>query len=333
MRERHVVIVAFDGLQPLDAVGPARGLRRRRAGGRRRSGEPGGYRVTLASTGGGTGPSRERTRPGHRAAARRRASASTPWSSPAGPAPGRPRATRSSWLDPPARRRAAGGWPPCARAPSSAPRPGCSPAAGSPPIGPGPGSWPRRIPTSRSTPIRSTSATGSTGRAPASPPASTSRWRWSRRISASTWPRPWPAGSSCSCTGPGGQTPVRVAGLGPARRALDRPGRADPRRVRPRRRPSAARPRRGGRHERPPLHPGLHGRGGRDPEPLRRAHAPGGRPARARGDRRHARRGGGALRARAAPRPCGACSSATSAWRPTPTGGASAPPPNERTSA
>jgi transcriptional regulator GlxA family with amidase domain len=52
MRERHVVIVTFDGLQPLDAVGPHEvfaGAARAAAG----SGRAGGYRVTIASRGGG----------------------------------------------------------------------------------------------------------------------------------------------------------------------------------------------------------------------------------------------------------------------------------------
>ncbi len=52
MKERHVVIVAFDGLQPLDAVGPhevfAGATRAARALGR-----AGGYRNTLASRAGG----------------------------------------------------------------------------------------------------------------------------------------------------------------------------------------------------------------------------------------------------------------------------------------
>jgi transcriptional regulator GlxA family with amidase domain len=51
MKKRHVVIVAFPGLQPLDAVGPfevfAGATRAAELGGR-----PGGYEVTLASTDG-----------------------------------------------------------------------------------------------------------------------------------------------------------------------------------------------------------------------------------------------------------------------------------------
>ncbi len=53
MKERHVVIVAFEGVQPLDAVGPHEVF----AGARRAAeslGRAGGYRVTVASPGGGT---------------------------------------------------------------------------------------------------------------------------------------------------------------------------------------------------------------------------------------------------------------------------------------
>ena len=52
MRERHVVIVAFDGVQPLDAVGPHEvfvGAGQAAAA----QGRSGGYRVTLASAGWG----------------------------------------------------------------------------------------------------------------------------------------------------------------------------------------------------------------------------------------------------------------------------------------
>ena len=52
MQERHVVIVAFDGLQPLDAVGPHEVF----AGATRAAatlGQTGGYRVTVASRHGG----------------------------------------------------------------------------------------------------------------------------------------------------------------------------------------------------------------------------------------------------------------------------------------
>jgi transcriptional regulator GlxA family with amidase domain len=52
MKERHVVIVAFDGVQPLDVVGPHEVF----AGAHRAAasvGAAGGYRVTVASVGGG----------------------------------------------------------------------------------------------------------------------------------------------------------------------------------------------------------------------------------------------------------------------------------------
>jgi transcriptional regulator GlxA family with amidase domain len=53
MKERHVVIVVFDGVQPLDAVGPHEVF----AGAGQAAasvGRAGGYRVTMASRGGGT---------------------------------------------------------------------------------------------------------------------------------------------------------------------------------------------------------------------------------------------------------------------------------------
>ena len=53
MRVRHAVIVAFDGLQPLDAVGPHEVF----AGATRAAGalgRAGGYRITVASSAGGT---------------------------------------------------------------------------------------------------------------------------------------------------------------------------------------------------------------------------------------------------------------------------------------
>ena len=201
MRERHVVIVAFDGLQPLDAVGPHEVF----AGAARAAaslGRAGGYRVTARLDRRRHGPRRERARArdtvrcpepaeridtlvlaGRQRRRRRRRRR----------VPGR--------LDPPTPPHAAAGSRPCARAPSSVPRRACSTGAASTTH------WARAgqlrdglSRASRSTPTRSTSATGSTGRAPGSRPASTSRWRWSRRTWASTWPRPWPAGWSCSCT-------------------------------------------------------------------------------------------------------------------------------------
>ena len=67
MRERHVVIVAFDGLQPLDAVGPHEvfvGADRAAAA----AGRAGRYRVSVVSGRGRAGAGRERARVEHRRA-------------------------------------------------------------------------------------------------------------------------------------------------------------------------------------------------------------------------------------------------------------------------
>ena len=119
--------------------------------------------------------------------------------------------------------------------------------------------------------------------------------------------------------------PVRLAGVGPARRALDRPGRADARRGRARRRPPPARAGGGGRHERAPLHPGLHRRGRREPRAASSSAPAWRRPAAS--SRRPPTRSTSSRRAAgsAAPRRCAASSSAISASRPMPTGGGSAP--------
>ena len=136
MRERRVVIVAFDGVQPLDAVGPYEvfaGATRAAAA----QGRPGGYRVAVASRLGGTVraesglelgtiPLPEASEGidtlvlagGSGANAAAADEALVTWIAAAAPA--------------------AGGWPPCARAPSSPPRPGCSTAVASPPTGPAP---------------------------------------------------------------------------------------------------------------------------------------------------------------------------------------------------
>ena len=71
MRECHVVIVAFEGLQPIDAVGPHEvfcGARRVAAA----SGQALRYRVTLASRTGTALRAESGLRPGHRAAPRPR---------------------------------------------------------------------------------------------------------------------------------------------------------------------------------------------------------------------------------------------------------------------
>ena len=224
------------------------------------------------------------------------ASASTPWSCRRAGVQGGRDEELLAWV----RAAAAGaaGWPPCARAPSSAPRPGCSTAAGSPPTGPGRPQLPADYPALDVDPdpiyIRDGKYWSSAGVTAGidlalALVAGRSRRRGGpdRRPLAGHVPAPARRAD-----------PVRLAGLGAPGRALDRPGRADPRRVGARRRPPAAGPRRRRRHERPPLHPRLHGRGGRDPEPLRRAHPAGGRPRELEDDRRHARRRGGALRPR-----------------------------------
>ena len=325
--QRHVVIVAFDGLQPLDAVGPARGLRR----GSRAAAGP---RAVPAATGspspppdGGTVRSESGLGLGTIPLPDPR-SGSTPWSSPAATGPRRQRATRRSWPGSaggtalPAGRHGVLRHLPRRRG-RTAPT-----AGGSPPTGPVPASWPRNIPALPSTPIpiyirdgKYWSSAGVTAghrpRAGAGPGRSRCRRGPDRGPLAGDVPAPARRADA-----------VRVAGVGPPCRALDRAGRADPRRVGPGRRPPAAGPGRGGRHERPPLHPGLHRRGRRDPEPLRRAHPARGGPARARDDERHARRRGGPLRARQLPKRCGASSNGTSASLPTPTAGASARSPS-----
>ncbi len=317
------MIVAFEGLQPLDAVGPHEVF----AGAGRAAaalGRAGSYRVTLASPGGatvraesglvlGTAPlptAAERIDtlvlsggPGAEAAAQRRGRARLhPPDGPALPACGH---------------RLLGRLPRCGgRAVRRAAR--HHPLGPRPPVGRG---VPRRHRRCRSDlhPRRQVLVERrGHGRhrplAGAGPGGPRRRRRPDRRPLARDVPPPARR-----------PNPVRVAGVGPPRRALDHPGRAVPRRGRPRRRPPAARARRRRRHERPALHAGLHRRGGRDPEPLRRAHPAGSRPPRARGDDRHARPGGGALRARqrrvTAPR----VPEDTSACHPMPTGGASVP--------
>ena len=289
-------------------------------------GRAGGYRVTLASRGRWHRPGRERPRAGHRTAAGAVGPHRHPRPARRAAVPSRRRNDEAllAWIRRTRAALSAGGHGVLGRVPrrrSRAPRR----AAGSPPTGPGPGSSPRPTPGLTVDPdpiyIRDGKYWSSAG-VTAGIDLALALVQEDLGVEVAQTVARWLV---MFLHRPGGQTPVRLAGVGPARRALDRPGRADPRRGGAGRRPPSARPGRGRRHERPALHPGLHRRGRRDPEPLRRAQPPGGRPPRARGDERHARRRRGALRARHAPRPCGASSSATSAWRPTPTGGASAP--------
>ena len=104
-----------------------------------------------------------------------------------GPPPGRPRRPRDLRV---------------LRAPSCSPRPGLLDGRRATThwtrVRPAGRALPRR---SRSTPIRSSCATGTSTRPPGSPPAWTSRSPWSRTTSAATSPSPSPASSCCSCGG------------------------------------------------------------------------------------------------------------------------------------
>ena len=194
MRQRHVVIVAFPGLQPLDAVGPievfagatraaaALGRPRRlprhpRLHGRRhRSGPRAGWCWA-------------------RCRCPTRASASTRSSSPGATAPGGAPTTRRCCRG--SRRRR----PRCRRVATVctgaflAPRPDCSTAAGSPPTGPGPSSWPREYPDAHGRrrsdlhPRRQVLDERRRHRRHRPGPGA-----GRRTTSASTWPRRWPAG-------------------------------------------------------------------------------------------------------------------------------------------
>ena len=118
---------------------------------------------------------------------------------------------------------------------------------------------------------------------------------------------------------PGGQTQFASPVWVPAGRALRRAGRTDPGGVGPGGRPPAAGPGRGGGHERAPLHPGVHRRGGGDARSVRRAGAPRGGPSSSWRPPRTPSRSSPPGAASARPRPCGGPSSAVSASRPTPT--------------
>ena len=141
------MIVAFDGVQPLDAVGPHEVF----AGAGRAAaslGRAGGYRVTVASPGGGPRAGRERARARHRAAARGRPSASTPSCCRAGRGAEAAAGDEAllDWI-----RRTA---PRCRRVATVCSGAFLGAAAGllrgppgHHPLGPRPTSWPRRIPT------------------------------------------------------------------------------------------------------------------------------------------------------------------------------------------
>ena len=174
--------------------GPARGLRRRQPGGRRpRAGRllPGDLGLARWCR----RPGRERARPGHGTAARgigaHRHPGALGWARRRGGGArrGRPRLHPPDGATLPARRHRLLG-----RLPRRGRR-AVRRAARHHPLGPRPPAGRGVSRRSPSTPTRSTSATASTGRVPGSPPASISRWPWSRRTSVSTSPRPSPAGS------------------------------------------------------------------------------------------------------------------------------------------
>ena len=206
-------------------------------------------------------------------------------------------------------------------------------AHGSRRTGRGPRSCATRIPTSPSIPTRSTSATASSGRAPASPPASTSRWPWSQDdlgVDVAQTVARWLV---MFLHRPGGQTqfasPVWVP-------------RAERSTVRAVQDLVEAAP--GGDHRLPALAAAaamsvrhftrvFTAEVGESPSRfVERTRVEAARR-RARDDGRHARRRGGALRPRQRRDTCGASSSAISASPPTPTAGGSAPPRSERVSA
>ena len=97
---------------------------------------------------------------------------------------------------------------------------------------------------------------------------------------------------------PGGQSQFASPVWVPRRGAVHRAGGADPGRGRTRWQSPHPGPGRRGRHERAPLHPGLHGRGGRVTEPLRRAGTRRSGTRGARDHQRHARSHRGKLRSR-----------------------------------
>ena len=100
----------------------------------------------LASASGQRGPGRERADLVHRRTARLRCNASTPWFWPAVTERNRRATTKASCRGSRPWRPAAVGWRRCARVRSWPPRPVCSTDGASPPIGPGPSSWPRSSP-------------------------------------------------------------------------------------------------------------------------------------------------------------------------------------------
>ena len=241
MRERRVVIVAFEGVQPLDAVGPHEvfaGATRAAAA----QGRPGGYRVAVASAGGGAvraesglelgtvplpDPS-ERIDTlvlagGSGANAAAADEALVAWIAAAAP-----RCRRVATVCSGAFLGAAAGLLEGRRVTTHWARAGELRAT-----------YPGPRP---STPTRSTSATGSTGRAPgvtAGIDLSLALVQDDLGVDVAQIGGPLAGHVPAPARRP---DPVRLAGVGPPRRALHGPGRADPRRDRARRRPPRRRP-------------------------------------------------------------------------------------------
>ena len=158
---RHVVIVVFEGCQPLDAVGPAEVFAGASAL------RPGAYTVSLVSRTGGI--VRGASGLGRRDEGRWRRSGARStrwWWRAASPRSARP-VTPGSWTPSGAWPAGPGGSPRCARVRSSWPRPACSTASRRPRTGGRPAAWPPATRRSASTTSRSSSATATCGPRPA----------------------------------------------------------------------------------------------------------------------------------------------------------------------
>ena len=288
MPVRHVVIVAFDGIQPLDAVGPHEVF-------------SGATRVLAAS-------GRPGWLPGHPGLGATAAPSRSESGLELGTVPLPDPDERDRHPDPAGRERLQGGapptrrcahgsgpprpdaagWPRSARAPTWLPRPACSRAAGSPPTGPAADELRRAYPGTDGRcrphlhPGRQVlvQRRGDGGHRPVPGPGA-------GRPRGRPWPRRWPAGWSCSCTVPGARpsSPRRSGCRGPSARPSGPCSRWS------RRRPD-------GDHRVPALAAAaamsvrhfarvFTDRGGRDAGPLRRAGPPRGGPPRARDHHRH----------------------------------------------
>ena len=173
----RIAILAYEGCQLLDVTGPAAVFGAANEG----RAQP-VYDVQIVSPDGGAGGLQLRRRA---AQPRRSAASPTPCWSPAARAASRPRwRTRACGAGCARWRPRPGATARSAPAPSCWRRPACSTASGWRRTGRAASVSPSASPPSRSMPTRSMSSTARSGPRPASPPASTWRWRWSRPISA-----------------------------------------------------------------------------------------------------------------------------------------------------